>query len=54
MEKTEQIGCGYCTLEKVCKTRDPKINKAKLGCKDYEHYDVKKNRGNTENDSLPG
>ena len=24
-----QIGCGYCKEEKICKIRDPKINKAK-------------------------
>ena len=33
-----QIGCGYCKEEKICKIRDPKVNKAKLGCKDFKHY----------------
>jgi hypothetical protein len=33
-----QIGCGYCKEEKVCKMRDPKINLAKLGCKYFKHY----------------
>ena len=36
-----QIGCGYCKKEKICKIRDPKINKAKLGCKDFKHYTQK-------------
>jgi hypothetical protein len=34
----KQIGCGYCKNEKNCKIRDPKINKAKKGCKDWEHW----------------
>jgi hypothetical protein len=33
-----QIGCGYCTLEKTCKIRDPKVNKAKLGCEFFIHF----------------
>lgn len=33
-----QIGCGYCVHEKTCIIRDPKINKAKLGCKDWSHW----------------
>jgi hypothetical protein len=33
-----QIGCGWCGFEKTCKDRDPKINKAKLGCKKFIHY----------------
>lgn len=33
-----QIGCGYCEFEKECKDRDPKVNKAKLGCKKFKHY----------------
>lgn len=40
--KGRPIGCGYCLYEKAslgtCKIHDPKINKAKLGCKDYKHY----------------
>lgn len=32
------IGCGYCKFEKTCKMHDPKVNKAKLGCKDYKHH----------------
>lgn len=34
----EQIGCGYCIHEKTCTMRDPKINKAKLGCTEYQHF----------------
>lgn len=37
-KKENQIGCGYCDKEHTCKTRDPKINKAKLGCKEYKHF----------------
>jgi len=33
-----QIGCGYCSLETICKKYDSKINKAKLGCKEFTHY----------------
>ena len=33
-KKENQIGCGYCKKEKSCKIRDPKINKAKQGCKE--------------------
>lgn len=33
-----QIGCGYCIHEKECTKRDPKINKAKLGCEEWEHW----------------
>jgi len=33
-----QMGCGYCIHEKNCPKRDPKINKAKLGCLEYEHH----------------
>lgn len=36
--KEKQIGCGYCIEEKKCKKREPKINKAKLGCEDYKYY----------------
>jgi len=39
---SNQIGCGYCDKEKTCKIRDPKINKAKQGCKDYNHFENKK------------
>lgn len=35
---TQQIGCGYCVHEKTCKIRDPKINKAKTGCKNWKHF----------------
>lgn len=34
-----QIGCGYCDKEKNCKLRDPKVNKAKLGCKEFNHHE---------------
>lgn len=33
-----QIGCGYCAKEKKCTIRDPAINKAKQGCKDWQHW----------------
>lgn len=36
-----QIGCGYCKYEKTCKDYDPKINKAKLGCKQFKHHEDK-------------
>ncbi len=36
-----QIGCGYCVNEKKCPIRDPKINKAKLGCKEFIHHENK-------------
>ena len=36
--KKNQIGCGYCAKEKDCKIIDPKINKAKQGCKDWAHW----------------
>jgi len=38
MKQYDQIGCGYCYKEKICKIRDPKINKAKLGCEEFKHY----------------
>ena len=38
MKKSDQIGCGYCSREKTCNIHDPKVNKAKQGCKDYIHY----------------
>jgi|TARA_B110000967_G_scaffold201149_1_gene238006 hypothetical protein len=37
-KKENQIGCGYCAKEKECKIRDPKINKAKQGCKEWQHW----------------
>jgi hypothetical protein len=37
-KKENQIGCGYCKEEETCPIRDPKINKAKLGCKQFKHY----------------
>ena len=33
-----QIGCGWCSHEKTCTDRDPKINKAKQGCLRFNHY----------------
>ena len=39
MLKDKLIGCGYCELEKTCNIRDSKINKAKLGCKNYKPID---------------
>ena len=38
MKIEDQVGCGYCHKEKDCKIRDPKVNKAKQGCKDWKHY----------------
>jgi len=38
-KKENQIGCGYCANEKDCTMRDPKINKAKQGCKDWRHFE---------------
>lgn len=42
-KKENQIGCGYCAKEKSCEIRDPKINKARLGCKEWVYFqdDVK-------------
>jgi hypothetical protein len=40
-KKKNQIGCGYCIHEFRCTKRDPKINKAKLGCKKFKHYSKK-------------
>ena len=37
-KKENQIGCGYCLKEKDCKIREPKINKAKQGCNEWEHW----------------
>ena len=37
-KKENQIGCGYCKKEKSCKIRDQKINKAKQGCKEWDHW----------------
>ena len=42
--KTEQIGCGYCKKENNCEMRDPKINKAKQGCKEWEHWQSSKEK----------
>jgi len=36
--KNDQIGCGYCDKENECSIRDPKVNKAKEGCKQFKHY----------------
>tara|TARA_R110000824_G_scaffold34903_5_gene110145 strand:+ start:1107 stop:1319 length:213 start_codon:yes stop_codon:yes gene_type:complete len=38
MKAENQIGCGYCKNEETCEIRDPKINKAKLGCEKFHHY----------------
>ncbi len=43
-KQIHQIGCGYCKKEKTCKMRDPKINKAKQGCKDWEHWEFGKTK----------
>jgi hypothetical protein len=40
MQLPEQIGCGYCFLEKKCSKRDPLINKAKLGCVEFKHFQL--------------
>ena len=39
VKRGDQVGCCYCKNEKTCITRDPKINKAKLGCINYLHWD---------------
>ena len=44
-----QIGCGYCKEEKICKIRNPKINKAKLGCKHFKHFSEELNIVENEN-----
>jgi len=36
--KENQIGCGYCKEEKICKIRNPKVNTAKLGCPHFKHF----------------
>ena len=41
MKKVKKKGCGYCYKEKQCKKRDPKVNKAEKGCKDYKHFEDK-------------
>jgi hypothetical protein len=41
-KQLHQVGCGYCKKEKTCKMRDPKINKAKQGCKDWDHWENEK------------
>lgn len=46
-DKNRIIGCGYCAYKKTCFMHDPKINKAKLGCEDYKHYeDINNNKNN--------
>lgn len=42
-KKENQIGCGYCAIEKICKIRDPKVNSAKLGCPHWVHWTDKLN-----------
>jgi hypothetical protein len=37
--KSHPIGCGYCIHELTCSKHDPKINKAKLGCKEYKEFE---------------
>jgi len=37
-KEQDQIGCGYCIHEEICPIRDPNVNKAKQGCKDFKHY----------------
>lgn len=39
LHKVNQLGCGYCLHENKCPMRNPKVNKAKLGCKDYKHFE---------------
>ena len=40
--KENQIGCGYCMLEGICKIRSEKVNTAKLGCPYFRHYSERK------------
>jgi Fe-S-cluster-containing dehydrogenase component len=37
IDKSKQIGCGYCINEKICPIRTPDINRAKLGCSGFLH-----------------
>jgi hypothetical protein len=37
-KKENQIGCGYCAIEKICTIRNPKVNSAKLGCPHFVHW----------------
>ena len=36
-KKENQIGCGYCAHEEVCKIKTPKVNKARV-CKYWVHW----------------
>ena len=47
--KSNQIGCGYCALEKTCKDRNPLINKARAGCKRFNHWENVKNEEMKQN-----
>lgn len=33
-----QIGCGYCSFEKICPIKTSDKNRAKLGCPIFEHH----------------
>lgn len=39
MRNLEQIGCGYRDNELGCTMKDPKVNKAKLGCVSWLHWE---------------
>ena len=41
-KKENQIGCGYCVKEKDCTMREQKVNKAKQGCKEWQHWQYEK------------
>lgn len=41
--KENQIGCGYCSKEQSCTKHDPRVNKAKQGCKEFVHWQDDKN-----------
>lgn len=43
-KEDKQIGCGYCINEFRCTKRDPKINKAKQGCKNFKHFNTIKTK----------
>lgn len=38
-KRSSQIGCGYCAHEKTCEIREPRVNKALLGCQQFKHHE---------------
>lgn len=37
MSSANQVHCKFCLYEAQCPKRDPELNKAKAGCKDYKY-----------------